>query len=221
MKYVVAPVASVLLLAACGGSGGGINTGNAEADILVASAQSIYESFDAIDQTDGYSRYSAVGNESGNVSYNGVASFVAGTGYDSGSETIDYVAIGSFTATADFGPSQDVTGVANGFFEVSNPEIANDENASLEDIRVAGPINGQFDFDLEIEDFFGDAVAVGTVTGTLTHRDGFIEDFDAGIDAFGDFYGDNLEVLDVYATGVVPGTGDFAAINVTGLRPGF
>ncbi len=216
MKTNFVPLASILLLTACGGSGSGsgINTGNADADALVSTAENVFDTFETIADAEGETPFTAVTAETGTASYSGVAILVAGTD-DGMTETIDYAAIGSFTVTADFGVAQDVTGTADGFFELSNPEIANEDTAELSDIQVAGPVEGSFSFDLSIDNLSGFAIADGSVNGSLTQLDSNVIAINDP-DATGDFYGDDLDVLEVSA-GEFDDT-SFVELNATGLR---
>lgn len=214
MKIIIAPLASAILLAACGGSGGGANTGNADADILVSNAENVFDTFNALDENEGFTPFAAVGVENGTSTYSGVAIFFAGT--DNGAdESVNYAALGSFEAVADFGAGQDVTGTANGFFEVANPEVVNDDSAGLSDLDFAGPIAGSFAFHLDISNFLDTAVVDGVVNGSLTRLDNSQDTF-TNAEAFGDFYGNDLDALEVFA-GETDGN-EFTVLSVTGLR---
>lgn len=219
MKKCVVPLLSILMLSACGSSGGGsdnddINTGNAEADALVASAENISNRFDFIEETEGETAFAAVGVDGGSAIYNGVAIFVEGT-ENGADETTDYLAIGSFEATAEFGVGQSVMGTADGFFEVSNPRVLDNEDGDIEDLRVSGPISGSFTFDLDITSDDGFAIAGGVVNGSLTKMDTSQEVF-VDVDASGEFYGDELDAIEVNA-GIFDGD-NFTILGAEGLR---
>ncbi|MFA8442288.1 hypothetical protein [Yoonia sp.] len=221
MKRTTIAFGAVCFLGACMGSDGGaerFNTGDAAFDALGNRAIDVFDEFEALDSEEGFTPFTAVAaEEGGSAIYNGVATVVAGTfDEETDTETVDYLAVGSFTVTADFGIAQSVTGTADGFFEIANPEVANDENSELTDAVNAGAIEGSFAFDLDIYDLGGDAAADGDVTGSITTLD----DTEIALTettAFGDFYGNDLDALSVDA-GTEEEGNRFIEISATGLR---
>ena len=189
MKTAVLSLSAIALLSACGGSGGGAD--------LVETTQTLSSEFEAIQSSEGTTPFSQVAVDGGVVIYNGTATV---TITPDGSRSADFLAIGEFEATADFGSGQDVEATANNFIQAANPEESNND---LSDFESAGAIDGSFEWDLDIEEFSGVARVVGTATGELTRIDSTQEDF-ASTSVLGFFYGDNLDFLSFNANDVDP-----------------
>lgn len=209
MKKLSMALSSVLLLSACFGS-----DDLTRAEALAEVADDTFNAFSAIEEAEGPTDYAAVGLETGSVNYEGFALFSSGT-IDGGGQTVEYIALGTFEATADFGAAQSVTGTASGFIEGANPGVANEAGALASDLESAGSVVGSFAFDLSILSRGGNAAADGTMTGSLTATDGTEYAF-TDQPALGDFYGDDLDALVVNSGELT--TDAFTVLNVTGLR---
>lgn len=222
MNKTFCSLMAISALAACGGSGSatrdiGPGTGTAEFGALSETALEVFEEFEILEETEGYTSFDAVAAEDGGSSvYDGFASVGAGTfNPETETETLTFLAVGSFSVTADFGDAMDVTGTADEFFEVANPEIFESEDADIADTVNAGAIAGSFTFDLEIYDLEGLAVADGVVDGSVTALDGSVIALEEA-EALGDFLGSNLDLLDVYA--FQENEDSFIGFSAIGLR---
>lgn len=195
--------AVALLACGCGGSnGGGVDTGDPQLDALISAAQADIDAYEAIFDSEGYTPFSEVGNQSGSVSYDGIAVVLEGqvTGGNNPTEVTEYAAIGSFDVTVDFGMAQSATGRAFDFFELTNPELLDNVDADIEDTRTSGPVAGEFNFVWDIEeDSFNEAVLAGTVTGSLTKQAGGQVGL-TGTPADGFFVGNDFDAIEVSAS---------------------
>jgi len=200
-----------------GGLTGEFNTGDAEFDALGNTAIAVFNDGDAF-VGEGTTAFSAVVGDGGSSVYNGVAILSAGTyDGDTGEETVNYLAAGSFTATADFGDARSLTGTADGFFEIANPEIANSDPLVITDAVNGGSIPGSFTFDLGIGDSVGFAVTAGTVNGSVTANDDTVVGLsDAYIQ--GEFFGNDLDMVELIGGAYDSGDATFVGITANGLR---
>ena len=182
MKNTVLTLGSVLLLSACGGS----NSANQQVDNIVARAEAISAELETYDFTS-ESEIEALAIAGGTVSYSGVSLYGDITVESDPEAVTPYLAVGTLTASAEFGKLTTITATATDFVEIEIPaELSNladlsaleglDEESlnGLEDLNAAGAIDGEVTFDLGwafLENDI-DAPFDGTMTGSITKLNG-------------------------------------------------
>lgn len=152
MKITVLTIGSVLLLSACGGS----NDATDQVDTFVNRAEAIQNELEDFGPTT-EEELGQLAISTGSVQYTGVSLYGDIT-VDEVNETITpYAAIGTLTASLDFGASASISATATDFVEINIPA----ELGDLGDFETLDSFNPE-DFDA------GDFSAAGEIDGTIT-----------------------------------------------------
>ncbi len=179
---VVISCCAALLLSACGGSGGG---GASPDEVTLEELQSRSETFFAAIGTENFEDADPTPfanlPTSGSRSYTGIA--IVGVEAEGENDDNAFLAIGSSTLVADF-DDHEISGSANNFFQISNPNV--DSFANLEGERIDGRLTYELD-----QIAAGTNAYSGQITGSVTPSDG--PRIDVNLSASGAFIGDNAE----------------------------
>lgn len=194
---------AVSALAACGGSGSGGSDPVSEFDALVASATNTLNTYENFETNEGFTPFGAIGAEpdGGTAIYDGYAGVSQTRIVDDA--PVEYAAIGSFTATADFS-APNVTARADGFL----------------DVATGDPLTGAFDLTLPIFETNGDAGVGGggnIVSGTLTWADSSELSSTTFAGIGGAFVGQDIDALELNGS-FSSGDGGGGTIRMIGLR---
>lgn len=179
--HLILSCTAVFLLSACGGSGGSGGNDVVTLEELQARSETYNaaigaDNFEDVDPTD-----FADLPETGAFDYTGIA--VVGIEAEGENDDNLFAAIGSATFTANF-DDQDISGSADNFFQLTDPNVTNFED--LEGVRIAGSLTYNFDQVAEGENNYA-----GQVTGSLTPTNLPVLDVDiAGGGAFAGETGD-------------------------------
>ncbi|MBQ2261664.1 MAG: hypothetical protein II336_09870 [Loktanella sp.] len=166
---------AIVVLSACGGSSSSENVDarvsldTLKDRVVVARNTFSFENNDGFDEVtpSAFSQLPAAGS----FNYTGVAVVVTGVDTSDDFSRTEFAAIGSSTMNVNFG-SQRITGGADNFFELNNPDTAfqDDTLASLQAVtgeRIEGALTYQFDQTAQGQNNYS-----GSITGTLSPRNG-------------------------------------------------
>ncbi|WP_019955811.1 hypothetical protein [Yoonia vestfoldensis] len=191
---LISAVGATIVLSACGGSS---SSENVDASVTLdqlkdraAVARNTFE-LTPVDE-DGFQNVIPVEPNQvparGELNYTGIAAVISGEAFnDAADDVITLAALGSSTMTVNF-DTQVITGSANNFFELDNPQTALsgpiDTIQAVQGQRIDGSLTYRFDQRADGQNFY-----TGTVSGTLFQRNG--EQLDLAENMEGFFSGTN------------------------------
>ncbi|WP_322890822.1 MULTISPECIES: hypothetical protein [unclassified Yoonia] len=170
---LVGALGATLVLSACGGSNSSENVdGSVTLDQLKSRAAVAQRTFDF---TEGEDREPIPAHFSqlpvtGSFNYTGIAAVISGVASTEADDVITLAALGSSTMRVNF-DTQAITGTANNFFELDNPQTALigeiDVIQNVQGQRIDGSLAYQFNQRAPADNFY-----VGSVSGVLFQRNG-------------------------------------------------